>query len=280
MKGRALKKLPFEYEDVHSLLTLLSKASDAATPRLTLNSLKTLTLGDAFFLNPSPPTSTILSQAFEEERRRIIPTYDTLGSTRTERIGNLWKLVENHCVYKWLSNDPNWVKAWRVFKSKQSQRRPTNYTNDMADFSFVSAVGIQCAIDALGGRKSSGFPNATKRREIQTAILCLREIKSASVGLLEWSEENRLLSLLDKLNAQLGSISRKPRQDSTAYGRKFIDVVVCMLLAHFQEASPKIVVHLCAVIGYIADERTITGHVSSARRRAQKRIDAVPQKAG
>jgi hypothetical protein len=255
-----LAKLPFDDEAFFKLANLLANAQAAVQ------------------LPPTFPAFAFVGTVSNDHQndldkiarlRAAIPSYESLGETRKDRIEALWQVVETSSVWRWLNKQPGWQAAWGVFEKKRARSNLDTYRADLAPFRFLDAAGMSCAYHVLSGGRPLKHPNAIQRHKAQGIVARLLVLFGDGLHLGDYGEHRQLRDLLEKLDEQLATVSpRRSRLDSTAGERQFVETVTRLLMRRFNEAPPTVIEHLCGIIGYEVDRRNIARHIRSAKARS------------
>ncbi len=190
---------------------------------------------------------------------------------RLERLKRLHLEVETHPVHKDLEQDENFREARRVFRRKVDQRI-ARYCDPYAEFRFLNTVVGIVVSHARHPNFIPKFPSRETARMARSYALKLLATMEDGIRLPDWREDGILRAGLIGLAARietdlLAQGERKPRSDDSASQRWYLVGLARQLLEDFEQASPKIISAVAAMMGFMPDSSTIGRYVREAKRK-------------
>lgn len=216
---------------------------------------------------------------YEPARRvvKILPGVDSIGKSRSERLGNLLKRLPELTAYKWLRSQPSYSSAYETAKNLAQREFP--YQGDTLEFLLLVSLALPFGRYAL--RKSNNlnpsYPTLDELTEAYKNVAALSSFfntKSSIYGVL--NVPLGLASTLKSIEVELRRKKRgyrKPREDSTLLERELRNDLFLRLMNCFGDCSVTLLRHLLGIVGYTPDARTIDRYVKD--KKAELRIPAI-----
>ena len=219
-------------------------------------------------VNARAPDSRPSADGFDDLHRKTIE----LGFVGQQQLGEHWTRLQQHPVCAWLSANPNFQSAKRIFEtsSEYEKNKQRGIPDVWQRSQFVGLIASALATYVLAREQPERIRvlHKTIRRKALKHISELVRLMGHGVGFLDNQKSEQLLALLCSLSDEIRAdvpLRIQKRRDKDLPIRLSVRVLARISVIEGDSLSTGLIVSVLSIVDANINERTVQRIVASVR---------------